>query len=211
MENKLEQLTQKLYDEGLAKGRKDAEKLVAEAESKAARLVKDAESRAQNIVSEAETKAEELRKNTLSEVALAARQAVAQIKDEISSLIVARSIASGVHSAGLDPDFIKQMLLEVAHGWSRNADGDSSSGGKVSLEVLLPEARRKELDAAFSQSASELLAAGIEVGYSPEVRTGFRVGTKDGGYYIGFSDENLEALLSAYLRPGTSKLLFDKA
>ena len=47
MENKLQQLTQKLYDEGLEKGRSEAEKLVAEAKEKAAKLVADAQKEAE--------------------------------------------------------------------------------------------------------------------------------------------------------------------
>ena len=43
MENKLQQLTQKLYDEGLEKGRAEAERLVAEAKTNAAKIVKEAE------------------------------------------------------------------------------------------------------------------------------------------------------------------------
>ena len=38
MENKLQQLTQKLYDEGLEKGRAEAERLVAEAKTNAAKI-----------------------------------------------------------------------------------------------------------------------------------------------------------------------------
>ena len=39
MENKLQQLTQKLYDEGLEKGRAEADKLVLVAETPVADLV----------------------------------------------------------------------------------------------------------------------------------------------------------------------------
>ena len=76
------------------------------------------------------------------------------------------------------------------------------------LFELLPEAERKTLDAAFEKSAKELLAAGVEVGWSKEVKTGFRVGAKEGGYYISFSDADLEALLSGYLREKVSRMLF---
>ncbi len=38
MENKLQQLTRKLYDEGLEKGRAEAERLVSEAETAAGRI-----------------------------------------------------------------------------------------------------------------------------------------------------------------------------
>ena len=39
MENKLEQLTQKLYNEGLAKGRMEADDLVAKAQGEAAKII----------------------------------------------------------------------------------------------------------------------------------------------------------------------------
>lgn len=202
MENKLQQLTQKLYDEGLEKGRAEADRMVAEARTKAAKIVADAEAQAEEVLRRAQAKAEDVEKNTLTEIALAGKQAVARIKSEIASLIVAKAAETGVREAAVDPAFIKEMLLAVARNWN------GADAGKVELKALLPEGEREKLDAAFSKTAGELLAAGIEVGYSKEVRTGFKVGAKDGGYYISFSDADMEALLSEYLREKVSRMLF---
>ena len=150
----------------------------------------------------AEAKAEDTAKNSMTEIALAGKQAVARIKEEISSLIAAESTFSAVKAANLDPEFVKAMLLSVARNWN----GASSS--KVELQALLPEAERAKFDAAFAAAAKELLEAGIEVGYSKEVRTGFKVGAKGGSYYISFSDDDFEALLKEYLRGKISELLF---
>ena len=49
MENKLQELTNKLYEEGLAKGRSDAEKMVAEAQARAAAIEKEAREQAAAI------------------------------------------------------------------------------------------------------------------------------------------------------------------
>jgi len=106
----------------------------------------------------------------MTEIALAGKQAVARIKSEIASLIVARATSEGVKAAVADPAFIKETLLSVAKNWN------GADSGKVELQALLPEAQRASFDAAFAASAQELLAAGIEVGYSPEVKTGFKVG-----------------------------------
>ena len=102
----------------------------------------------------------------------------------------------------MDPAFIKEMLVSVARNWN------GAAAGKVELKALLPEAARAELDAAMAKSAAELLAAGVEVGYSEQVKTGFRVGAKDGGYYISFSEADIEALMGEYLREKVSQLLF---
>lgn len=78
MENKLQQLTQKLYDEGLEKGRAEAERLVAEAKTQAAAIVEEARNQAAGIVKQAEAKAEDVAKNTLTEISLAGKQAVSK-------------------------------------------------------------------------------------------------------------------------------------
>ena len=199
MENKLQQLTQKLYDEGLEKGRAEAERLVAEAKTNAAKIVKEAEAQAAKILADANTKAQDVEKNAMTEISLAGKQALSKIKSEISSMIIAKSTAPAVKAATLDPEFVKQMLLTVAKNWS---GADSS---KNQLKALLPEAEQK----AFEAAAKELLAAGVEVGYSKEVRTGFKVGAKDGGYYISFSDQDFDALLKEYLRDKVYKMLYN--
>ena len=189
MENKLQQLTQKLYDEGLEKGRAEAERLVAEAKTQAAAIVEEARNQAAGIVKQAEAKAEDVAKNTLTEISLAGKQAVSKIKAELSGAIVARSISEGVKQSVADPAFLKEMLLAVARNWN------GADAGKVELRAL-------------AASVKELLAAGIEVGYSKDVKSGFKVAAKDGGYYISFSDADFDALLGEYLRDKVSELLF---
>ena len=61
----------------------------------------------------------------------------------------------------------------------------------------------------FEDVKDALLEAGIEVGYSKEVRTGFKVDAKDGGYYISFSDQDFDALLKEYLRDKVYKMLYN--
>lgn len=202
MENKLQELTRKLYDEGLEKGRADADRLIADAKAQAQKILAEAETRAAGIVRAAESRAEDVEKNTMTEIALAGRQAVSKIKSEIATMIVTKATAEEVKSAALDPKFLEEMLIDVARNWN------GAEAGKVTLEALLPEDARQTLDAAFAKSARALLDAGIEVGWSREVKTGFKIGAKDGGYYISFTDADLEALLGEYLRDKVYQLLF---
>ncbi|MFI3280639.1 MAG: hypothetical protein R3Y44_01570 [Rikenellaceae bacterium] len=203
MENKLQILTQKLYDEGLEKGRQEADLLVSDAKAKAAKIIEDAKAEAQALIKKAQGAAEDTQKNSMTEITLAGKQAVAKIKGEIENAIVTKITAEPIKAAAADATFIKEMLLAVAANWS----GASSS--KIELQALLPEAIKSQLDAAISKSASELLAAGIEVGYSKQVTSGFKVGAKDGGYYISFSEEDFDALLRGYIREKLSAILFN--
>ncbi len=202
MENKLQILTQKLYDEGLEKGRNQADILVSDAKAKAAKIIAEAEAEAEALLKKAQSSAEEVQKNSSTEIALAGKQAVAKIKAELENAIVSKMIEEPLKAAAMDPKFIIEMLLAVAASWS----GDDSS--KISLEALLPEAAKAKLDKAIAKSAAELLKAGVEVGYSKQVTSGFKVGAKDGGYYISFSAEDFDALMRGYIRANLSQMLF---
>ncbi len=201
MENtKLQQLTDKLYQQGLEKGRAEADNLVAKAKSEAQKIVAEAEALAAKIVADAEDKAQDIEKNAMTEISLAGKQAVAKIKAEIETLIVAKSTSEGIKAANMDASFIKDMLLAVAKNWN--------NGDKAELTALLPEAKKAELGKGIEAAAKALLAEGVEIGFSADVKNGFKVGEKQGGYYISFSDESFEALLSNYLRDKVSQLLF---
>ena len=199
--NKLQELTQKLYNDGLEKGRSEAERLVAEAKQEAAKILADAKAEADAIAKAAEDRAEDIAKNAMTEITLAGRQAISKIKTELTEAIITKSTGEGVKAAVLDAAFIKDMLLAVAQNWK-------SSTTDISLKALLPEQKREELDAAMQRSAAELMKAGVEVGYSKEVKNGFKVGEKSGGYYISFTDESFDALLKEYLREKVSNMLF---
>lgn len=204
MENKLQELTQKLYNEGLSKGREQADQLVAEAEAKAAKIVAEATAQAEKIMAQARRTAEEFAKNTQTEVTLASRQAVATLKQSIAGLIVARGVSSSVSKVNIDPSFIKEMLLTVARNW--NGVGSQ----KLALTAQLPVDKQAELDKEMEASAKELMNEGVEITYTSAIKSGFRIAPKDGGYYISFTDADFDALLGEYLRPKVSEILFDK-
>lgn len=199
--NKLQELTQKLYNDGLEKGRSEAERLLAEAKAEAAKIVAEAKAEAEAIAKAAEMRAEDIAKNAMTEITLAGRQALSKIKSELAEAIIMKSTGEAVKGAAINVDFVCDMLLAVAANWNAQA-------GDISLKALLPEAKRAEFDAAVSKRAQELLKTGVEVGYSNEVKNGFKVGEKDGGYYISFTDESFDALLKEYLREKVANMLY---
>lgn len=200
MENKkLQELTEKLYAEGLSKGREESERMVAEAEQRASQLIAEAEERAATIIKNAEQKAAEVKKNNETEMTLATRQMVALLRENIANLVVCKVGEPTVHAALLDVEFVKQMLLSVAHAWN---------GERVQLEAVLPVEMKAKFDAEADGAVKALLAEGIEVGYSERVKSGFKVAPKEGGFYVSFTEEDFSALLAEYLKEKVIKMLF---
>ena len=188
--NKLQELTQKLYNEGLERGRAEAERLVAEAKESAAKIIAEAKAEAEAIAKAAEDRAEDIAKNAMADIALAGRQAMTKVKAELAEAVIMKTTGAAVKAATADSAFVKDMLLAMANNWT-------SSTVDVSLKALLPEEKR-----------AELAKAGIEVGYTKDIKTGFKLGEKNGGYYIAFTDESFDALFKEYLREKVSNILF---
>ena len=204
MENKLQELTKKLYDEGLSKGRKEAEILLADANAKAKKIVAEAEAEAERIRKKAQSDAEDLRKNTLTELSLAGKQVIGAIKADVQDLIVTKAIDESVKTASLDPKFVEEMLVAVAKNWS------GSSTEKISLQAMLPKEMEEKLGKALKQSVQAALGSEMEITFSDGVKSGFKIGPKQGGYYISFTDDSFNALLGEYLRPKVSEMLYGK-
>ena len=171
----------------------------AEAQRKAIAAEKVAQAQALEEAYAAEQKAEEIKKNNQTEVALAPRQAVAALKEQIASLVVAKSVEPAVHTVTIEPAFVKEMLLGIARGWN---------GERGELEATLPAALKEQFEADAEGAVKALLAEGVEVGYSERVKSGFKVAPKDGGFYISFTDEDFNALLGEFLKEKIVKMLF---
>lgn len=205
MENKLQELTKKLYDEGLSKGRADAEALLSDAAAKAKQIVADADGDAAQIRRTAEKQAADLHRNTVTELTLAGRQMTDALKAKLASMIVERAVKPAVQDAMLDSGFIKELLVAVAKNWA------GSTSGQVSLKALLPAEREKELAEALRGAVGKEIGDGLEIEFSDKVKSGFRVTPRDGGYYMDFGPESFYALLGEYLRPKVREMLFGES
>ena len=78
----------------------------------------------------------------------------------------------------------------------------------VDLEVVLPESLKGDLEEFVANELAKTLKGGVEASFSKKVAGGFNIGPKNGGYFVSFTDETFNALISEYLRPATKKILF---
>lgn len=200
MENKLQQLTEKLYNEGLSKGRAEAEALLAKAQADAEKIVAEAKDKAQTIVAEAEKAAQQLKTNTENEVRLAAGQMKSALRQQVETMVQMEVVTPAVSQAWRDNSFIQQLAVAAVQALDP----------KQGLRVVLPENRGNELVEAVKQALAERFGAdnGVEVVTDARVRVPFRVMVKEGGYYVSFADADFDALFRSYLRPKVAQLLF---
>lgn len=202
MQNKLQELTEKIYNEGLSKGTEEANQLVANAKEEANKIISKAKKEAEQIVSDAAIKGAELKKNAETEVEISVKQVVTALKQDISKLIETKVIDAPLKDALKDVEFVKTIIQAAMANWSPN------TSGQVALNVLVPEAQEKELQEFLSSKVSSTLNQEVEVVADRNLKYGFKIGPQDGSYFIGFSEKDFENLFREYMRPRIVEQLF---
>lgn len=200
MDNKLQELTDKLYREGLSKGKEEGEALLAKAEAKVTEIVEAAQRKADEIIKKAEKDAKDYQVKVEGDVKMAATQSIQSVKRDIENLMVSGMIGGKAASALSSADFVKEVITSVAKNFN--------SQESVDLELTLPESLRGELEPFVNGELSKALSSGVTAKFSGKIAGGFRIAPKDGSYFIDLTSEAFEALIGEYLRPATRKLLF---
>lgn len=200
MQNKLQELTDKLYNEGLSKGREEGEALLAKAKSQAADIVAEAETKAAEIMTKAEKEAEAYKVKVAGDLKMAASQSVQATRKDIEDLVVFKMTGSATEKALSDEAFVKEVIKAVAEKFNAETAMD--------LNLVLPETLKSSLEPFVKNELSTILKGQVNASFSKKIAGGFTIGPKDGSYFISLTDETFKELISEYLRPATRKLLF---
>ena len=202
MQDKLQELTDRLYNEGLSKGKHDGEELVQKAQAEADRIIAYAKAEAERIVAQANKEAEEMKTKVAADVKMAATQSIAVTKQEIEKMVVTKAAEEGVKANMSNAAFVKELITSVVKAFNPN------NAAPVALDFILPEAMKAELEPFVKNELVQLFGTGLKVDYSKKMNGGFTVSPKDGGYMLQFTDEEFTQLIANYLRPATKKILF---
>jgi len=202
MQNKLAELTEKLYGEGLEKGRREADALVAHAQGEAKAIVDKARRDAAALLAAAQRDAATLRETTDKEVAQAGKNTINAVRQQLENLLLHHALSGVTAAAFADAAFLQSLVLAATERFN------VAAGESVSLSVLLPADRQAALDKAFGAGAKHALDKGVEVAFDAGVKAGFKVGPKNGSYYLTFTEQDFLNLFKEYLRPKVRTLLF---
>ena len=196
MDTKIQELTDKIYKEGVEKGNEEANKILAVAKEKEESIISDAEDKAARIIAEAEKQASELKKNTEAELRLFASQAVEALKSEVTNLVTDRVVKDNIKAATVDVAFIQKTILETAKEWVKNEN------------VIIQAEDAKALTNYFESNAKDLLDKGLKIEQVNGKKTSFTLAPANGAYKISFGEDEFIAYFKEFLRPQLIEMLF---
>lgn len=196
MENKIQELTDKIYREGVEKGNEEAQKLIVDAQEKAKEIVEDAHKEAEAILVASRKSAEELADNTKSELKLFAGQAVNALKSEVATLLSDKIVAADIKDFAGNKDFLNSFIVALASKWS------------VDEPVIISTADAENLKKFFAAQAKDLLDKGVQIEQVNGSKTLFSISPADGSYKVNFGEEEFMNYFKEFLRPQLVEMLF---
>jgi V/A-type H+-transporting ATPase subunit E len=197
MDNKIQELTDKIYKEGVEKGNQEAERIVTEANAKKDAILSEANAEAERIISAATKQAAELKKNSEAELKLYAAQTVEALKSDVTNLIAGKIISDNVKAAVEDKGFMQKVILEIAKSW---ASGES---------ITIQAANAEELTEYFEANAKDLLDKGVKIEkVSGKESASFTIVPAGGAYKVMFGEEEFVEFFKEFLRPQLIEMLF---
>ncbi len=196
MDTKIQELTDKIYREGVEKGNEEAGRIIADANQQKQTILDEARAEAARILAAAEKQAAELKKNTEAELKLFANQSVEALKSEVTNLITGRIASENVKSAATDPAFMQKVILELVSSWPKNEF--------LTIQTADAEALRKY----FAANAKTLLEKGVKIEKVNGKDASFTIQPADGSFKVTFGEDEFVSFFKEFLRPGLVEMLF---
>lgn len=202
MANSIQELTEKIYNEGIAKAQAEAEMILSDAQKEAAAIMFSANQAKDEIVRQANREADEIGRKMQSEIRLATQKLMSNLKQTIAETLISKQLNSITQQAFNNEAFVQEMLLTVVRSWANHEPGKSE------VSVFVSPNEKTKIDDFFSSRLVAELSRGVEISPDPAIRNGFKIGPKNGNYVISFTENDFENYFRSYLKEKTRELIF---
>ena len=194
---KVKELTDKIYHEGIEKARKEADHILSDANTQASDIIASANKEAERIISMAKDYAHKAEDRVIAELRMYAKQTFSSVRTAIADMLTEEIVKSALDEVKQDKHFINKLLIEVAGKW---AAGES---------LIVTSASAAALHKYVSIHAKELLDNGLMFRQEDGEQPLFSITSFKNGYKVNFGNAEFENYLKSIIRPQLIRLLFD--
>lgn len=206
----IEALIARLREEGVAEGRAEADRLVAEANARARQILDKAEREATGKLAAARREIDAHRRAGEDALKAAARDTVLDLKEQLTRKFAAE-VGKTVTGAVRDEAMLRRMILDIVGRAREEGAVDKAEAPRVILPrsaVGLDELRRRpeelregSITHFVAAMAADLLRAGVTFERAEDDADGLRVVLEDRGVTVDLSDAAIAAALMVHLQP----------
>lgn len=205
MNNKIKELTETIYTEGITKAREQAGKILTEAEKKAEKIVAESEQKARTIVAQAQEESEKIDQSLRAELQAVSEQVVEITRQELKNMVSAKASEALAKQLTRDDGFLRDLMLEIARGLH------TANGKGNHFDLLVPKGSETKIESLLKSKASEILASGIKIKPVAGMKEGFSVVNEGEGFKISFTQDDFQTFFTALMKPKIKEFLFSSA
>ena len=191
----LDELTSKIYQDGVEKAHQRSEELLKETKVEADQMIKRAKEEADKILATAKREADRYHKSSENELHLKSKQLLSDLKREIRELIAHKILDENLKTAFSDLKFLETIIIEAMGYWKESKH----------MALTLPEELRSKIDKGFEQRIAKSVDD-LTITFNGQLKGGFRVKREKDAYEITFSEEDFHTLFQSYLSTKTNRL-----
>ena len=196
MNSKIQELTDIIYNEGVAKGQAQADQILAQAQEQAQKIVADARKEADALLAASKKESADNAENVRKELKLYAAQAVEALKSEIATVVTDKIVSDSVKGFTADQKAFNEFMLKIAQEWAKNQ--------QIEIKGAEADALRKY----FTANAKDLLDKGVKITQVNGQAAEFSIQPADGSYKVNFGTEEFMNWFKSILRPQLVETLF---
>lgn len=201
MTKTLGDITNELKEKVLSPAKEEAERIVREAHSEADMIVSEAKKEASRIREEAKRKAEETLNQMEASLSASARDFVLLVQERLEKAIVKPVVEEEMRTIFDKKDFLASIIDTLISEFAK------TQGKENSIEILLPDKKKEELEKWFINKFQQHAAAGLTVHFTDKVSFGFKMGFDDDGAYFDFG-EGLAEIFAGFCSPRFRRCFF---
>lgn len=198
MDNKIQELAEKIYKDGVAKADAEAGQIVANAERSSKAMVEKAEEKAKAIIANATAEAEQIRKQSVTEVKNMVNGAEESLLLKITDLVNSKAVKAAVDETFAKPESLYQVVLEMA----KQTLNDNAKG----VEITTSDA--EALESYIRSKAKEVLDNGVTIKEVAGKAANFDITPEGADYKINVSKEAFTKYFTEFMRPRMREILF---
>lgn len=199
--NKLKELTEKIYSEGLEKGRQEGEAILQKAKEQSEKMIAEAKAQVESMLAEANKEVTVIKKNVENDLRMSVKQTLNTLKQSVTNMITTELIDIPVETTLKDKEFVNRLIGITLEKWNfEKNDG---------VQVSVPVDNKEELERYIKTTLTNLFNKGVDVQGDKRIKTGFRIGPKDNKYIISFTEQDFENYFKQFAGPRIQNLLFD--
>lgn len=198
MEMQLQELIEKIKQDGVKTAEAEAEAILKSANEKAEKIIADAKAEAEKLVLNAKQQNERTVKSGEDAIRQAGRNLLISFRESVTKELEA-ILNNGVLEA-YSPKNLTELIIKVVEAWSKNTEASD-------ISIILNSNDLKEVENTLLSALKEKMLQGVTLKANDNFDGGFRIAVNQGQAYYDFSAEAVTDMLSAYLSPKVSALL----